>query len=135
MAVFFEGINNSLSSIINITGSSYSLTGDEALISKRQYILLVDTSTATTINMPSTSSLQSYSIYIADVVGSASTNNITINASGSETFSDGTSSKTISQDYGSYSLFTNTNNFTIVSQPSTTTSYALEVYQLSGAYI
>lgn len=135
MAVFFEGINNSLSSIINITGSSYSLTGDEALISKRQYVLLVDTSTATTINLPSTSSLQNFSIYIADVVGSASINVITINASGSETFSDGTTSKTISQDYGSYSLFTNTNNFTIVSQPSVTTSYALEIYQLSGAYV
>lgn len=68
--------------------------------------LIVDTTATRSITLPSAGSVDPGRIYIVkDASGQANTNNITLNADGSDTI-DGSSSQTLDSNYGSWMVVT-----------------------------
>lgn len=75
--------------------------------------LLVNKSTAVTINLPTAASRNGYPLKIKDISGVAQTNNITIAANGSETI-EGFASVPINSAWGHYNLYPVTGGWIIL---------------------
>lgn len=134
MGTFFEGINSSLSVFLRATGSAYTIELDQNLTAKQHYVVLVNnTGSSVDVNLPSTGSLSDNLIYVKDTLGSGSINNIRINASGSERFADGTSTKVIGTNYGFYTIGVSGSSLSIVAE---TQEFArMEIYEVSSSFI
>ena len=106
MAVLFAGTNESFQNILNATGSSYAIAEDVMLNSNRDYVILVDTSAGTaSISLPSSADLSNRTILVKDIAYSGSTNNITLIASGSDSFVlNGSSQVSLTSDGASFAV-------------------------------
>jgi hypothetical protein len=79
------------------SGGSYPVTlSDTDAVT----VLLVDTNTARTVNLPTVTNNTGRILIIKDKTGSANSNNITVSRNGSPSTIDGSSTATISTNYG-----------------------------------
>lgn len=81
----------------SVTASPYDPVSSDSF-------LLVDVSSAVTVNLPTAASRNGYPLAVKDISGAASTNTITINANGGELI-EGAASITITTDYGGWNLY------------------------------